>query len=316
MWPSYAKVSLLKYRGLATHKHKSNPSGTLLRLNPTNDSEFSSELLNDVVVNVNAEENGFSHVSFNSQQGWIRSEYLTVLPATHYPLRFLNINMSWGNPKGSERSMVLRCQEKGKRHFVELAEYINANVDIATVQEVASWSPLFQSGFLDDFDHHHCAKNHVSCIVRKTVGSWRQIEFSMSNYIKGLRGVCVIHSDAYNCTIASVWFDHDYSGGNKSQFLSHVLSYLPQESRIILGIDANDDTGSLNKDFAYKGKKLYNKSLNMSTCCEDAHYSMPGDYIFDTKESGVSEYMVPFEERFNQCYGDHLGLYYTTVLEL
>lgn len=315
MWKSRAKVSLLKYRGRATHKHKSHPSGTLLRLNPTNDSETSLELPNDVTVNISAEHNGFSHVSYNSLQGWIRSEYLTALPTTYpsIPLRFLNINMSWGNPNGSEKPMILRCQKMKKQHFFELAAYLKENVDIATVQEVASWSPLFN--LLDDFYHYHCATNQVSCIVRKTVGSWRQIEFPKSQYIKGLRGVCVIHSDAYDCTIASVWFDHEYSRGTKKrQFLSHVLSYLPKTSRIILGMDANDDKGILNNNFAYKGIRLYNKSLNMNTCCEDAHYSMPGDYIFDTKELGACEYMVPFEQKYNQCYGDHLGLFYKTFL--
>ena len=81
-------------------------------------------------------------------------------------------------------------------------------------------------------------------------------------------------------------------------------------------MDANDYKSKLQKHYRFGNNQitLYNKSMNMNTCCEDAGYSMPGDYVFDTLEASLCRYMVPYENKYEQCFGDHLGLYYETSL--
>lgn len=226
-------------------------------------------------------------------------------------VHFLNINMSWGSIHGSEKYMVMRCRASGKSHFKELNEYIEKNVDIATIQETNSESRLFPLSTA--FQHFHCTKQSTSCIVRNSTGAWEQLMFHA--YLPEMRGVCIIYCRHLKCIVGSIWLNHTHNV--KKHAIIHILNWIysakPDCQRIILGMDANDSMREL-RNFTFtlpNGLQIYNKASDMQTCCE-TDYRYFGDYVMDSQKQGQCAYMVPWSERNKQCYGDHLGLVYNT----
>lgn len=226
-------------------------------------------------------------------------------------IRMLSLNISWGNTNGSERPFVLRCREANVNAQAHLAGWIRASVDVACLQEVASWSPIV-AHLRDAFDAYHCLRDQTCIFVRKTLGPMTKLPISMDKYISGIRGMSAVFLHSANLTLVSAWFNH--GNKEKKELLGHVANTVfelqPSGGRLVIAVDANDWEGRLQSNVEVDDVVLYNASIGMRTCCEDANYSMVGDYIFDTQQGITVRYMTQPKQAFEQHFGDHLGLLY------
>lgn len=84
---------LLTYRG-STH-NQPDPTGSLLRIDAVASSPFVSNVPvpNNVQVEVLSSCNDFTYISYNGQEGWVRTKYLTTThdDATSFELTTYNI---------------------------------------------------------------------------------------------------------------------------------------------------------------------------------------------------------------------------------
>ena len=286
--------ALLKYRGLAIHKHKSHPSGTLPRLNPTNDSEMSQNCRMMWLLMWPRKRMDFRmyHIIHCKVDSYT---WLLAFRPRRFHCAFENINMSWeilrvankqwySDAKKKEYNILSNCKiHTGKCRYLRLP---SRRVVVAFISKwVSRWfwalSLCYKSGFM------YCKEN--SWPVATNWVSKVKIHKRTSRSMCNIQMHTIARLQVYGLIMTKT-----------KQGFCHMCCYLPKTSRMILGMDANDIWGVLNSDFTYNNKTLYNKSQydNLWRCT----LFHAGRYIFDTHESGVSEYMVPFEERYHNVW--------------
>lgn len=228
----------------------------------------------------------------------------------------LGTNVQRNLLEGSEKVMVARCNRASTDCAQNAAKWIcDKGASLAALQE-GPYSDRFVETLKDRgytlFNKGTvgvavCVPGCAECEELYSVPSAKAAKAVHPS----LRGVVAVYLPDIELVFVSLWLNHDEDKVQAIEILDKplrkVLGSRPC-SRVILGMDSNDDRGELlGKSVRLLGKKVFNAARKGSlTCCEDSDYKYPGDYIFDSAEGTVMQ-LGPSGKQ--QLMSDHMAVF-------
>ena len=256
----------------------------------------------------------------------------------------LGLNIQRNRRRGSERPMVIRCQD-AFGNAIECTRltsktFMYHQADIICLQEAYFEGVHLIVNALNKLCN---TENHYTFVINRNAAIIYRIKLNaipVANTYRpynedGIRDFVAIQIN--DIVFVSLWLGHfDSKHKYKKVFrdctdrLSHVTP-----SRIVIGMDSNDHNNTLFNMLKTKPNsavKVCNLRLDLpsykplKTCCEDANYKFNGDYIIDSECSTHSKYKIAtlygktkknkdiqiVKSAKQQLFSDHLPIVYNT----